>query len=121
MTSPKRPKLGERGESDRTSDRDQVRIPCICRIGEQAPEAAFITDISTDGCRLLAVSVGVTRSAPVALQVGEEAPVAGRLQWIKHASLGVAFDPPLAADVVERMSALVAPTNVIPLKRARFG
>lgn len=121
MTAPKRPKLYERGANARTGLRVPVRIPVNCQVGEQAPEDTIVTDLSANGCKLLAVTVGALKSQSVVLRFAGEAPVAGRLKWIKQASLGVAFDAPLAAEVQARIAALVAPSNVVPIRRSRPG
>jgi hypothetical protein len=121
MTAPKRPKLYDRGEAARTGERTTVRIPANCQAGEQAAEDTFVTDISTHGCKLLAVTVGALKSQPITLRFEGEAPITGRLKWVKQASLGIAFDTPLSEEVLARVSALVAPSNVFPIKRARLG
>ena len=121
MPSPKRPKLSDRSDSARDSGRAPVRIPCTCEVGDQAGQDAFVLDLSAGGCRLRAVTIGITKGQAVTLHFAGEAPVAGQLKWAKQASLGIAFEAPLDADVLARVSALVAPSNVVPLRRARLG
>jgi len=121
MGGTKRPKLYERGESSRAGDRAEVRIPGSCVVGQRPAEDVFVTDISARGCKIRLVSIGVTKAEPVVLRLGSEAPINGRLKWIKQASVGVAFDHPLGESVLERVSALRAAATVIPLKRARLG
>jgi len=121
MTSPKRPRLFDRADSNRAGEREPVRIPCTCQVGEQPEQEAFVLDLSPRGCRVRAVMMGATKAETVTLRFAEEAPVVGRLKWAKQASLGVGFDTPLSDEMVERVSALVAPSNVVPIKRARLG
>ena len=78
-------------------------------------------DLSAHGCRVRAVMMGATKAETVILLFGQEAPVTGRLKWAKQASLGVGFDSPLDDEVLARISALVAPSNVVPIKRSRLG
>ena len=120
MTAPKRPKLFERGESARTGDRQPVRIPASCQVGERAAEDVIVTDISAQGCKMGLVSIGVTKSEPVTLYFGTEPAISGRLKWIKQASLGVAFDTPVSHEQMARLMALV-PDNVVPIRRTRLG
>lgn len=121
MASSKRPRLFDRADANRAGDREAVRIPCTCQIGEQPEQEAFVLDLSARGCRVRAVMMGATKAETVILRFGEEAPVVGRLRWAKQASLGVGFDTPLSDEVLARVSALVAPSNVVPLKRSRLG
>lgn len=116
--SSKRPRLIQRSENTRGSSRQPVTIPATCQVGARAAEDVLVTDLSADGCRVRLVSIGVTKSEPVRLEIGTEPPVTGRLSWIKQGSLGVAFDPPLDEATVTRLSALSAPSNVIPLRRS---
>ncbi|MEO6152955.1 MAG: PilZ domain-containing protein [Croceibacterium sp.] len=120
MTARKRPTLYDRGEAARSGDRTPVRIPAHCQVGEQVPEDTFVTDISPRGCKLLAVTIGALKSQPVVLRFGDETPITGRLKWVKQASVGVAFDEALSDERLARISALVAPSNVVPIRRARF-
>jgi hypothetical protein len=121
MTAPKRPKLFEGGEKDRSGGRKPVRIPGSCQVGDRAPEEVFVTDIRDRGCKVKLVSIGVTKAEPVLLRFeGEAAPITGRLKWVKQASVGVAFDAPIGEDTMERLIALI-PDNVVPLRRARLG
>jgi hypothetical protein len=119
MTAPKRPKLFERGDSARAGMRQPVRIPATCQVGDRPVEDVYVTDISARGCRLRLVWIGVTKSEPVVLRFGTEQPVTGRLKWIKQASVGIGFDEPVAEDVLARVMELLAPSNVIPIRRAR--
>jgi hypothetical protein len=121
MTAPKRPKLFEGGEKDRSGGREPVRIPATCQVGDRAPEDVFVTDISDLGCKVRLVSIGITKAEPVVLRFdGESEPLTGRLKWAKQASVGVQFDIPIGADTISRLMALI-PDNVVPLRRARLG
>jgi len=117
MASPKRPRLFYRSEDDRAADRSAVRIPAACEVGGRPPEDVLVTDIGPTGCKLLLVSIGVTRCEPVILRTPDEAPISGRLKWIKQGSLGMTFDTPLDPAVLERLLAIGAPSNVVALHR----
>ncbi|MBV8779238.1 MAG: hypothetical protein JO258_18740 [Alphaproteobacteria bacterium] len=98
-----------------------MRIPGTCVVGDRAAEDVFVTDISARGCKVRLVSIGVTKAEPVTLRLGSEAPITGHLTWVKQASVGMAFDRPLGEAVLARVSALRAPANVVPLRRAKLG
>ena len=121
MATFKRPKLYHRGDSDRTSPREAVRIFGTCAVGERAVEETWVTDLTPGGCKLRLVTIGVTKSEPVTLRIGDEEPIAGRLKWIKQGSLGIAFDTVLDEALVERLLAIVPPDNVVPLPRSLKG
>ena len=76
-------------------------------------------DLASHGCRVLGLSVGVTKSDPLELWLGEVGPVAARLKWVKRGSLGVEFDSPLDVDVLERLAAADPTPNVLPIRRSK--
>ena len=76
-------------------------------------------DLAAHGCRLLGLSVGVTKNDPLELWLGEVGPVPARLRWVKRGSLGVEFDTPLDAAVLERMAVAEPVPNVLPMRRSR--
>ena len=78
-------------------------------------------DLSQRGCRVRAVTVGVVKGERVVVRFAGEEPVAGQLKRAQQASLGIAFDTQLAPDVLDRVRALLAPSNVVPLRRSRPG
>jgi hypothetical protein len=121
MASPKRPKLSDQSARSRSGIREAARIAGTCQIGDRQPEQTLITDISADGCRMRTNSVGVTKSEAIVLRLGDEAPITGRLKWLKQASLGIAFDEPLRADLLQRLGELKLPDNVVPIRRAKVG
>ncbi|MEO6388891.1 MAG: hypothetical protein ABIT16_01090 [Croceibacterium sp.] len=112
MSSFKRAKLANRQET-RNSDRNDIRLIGLCRIGERPAAEAVVIDISAEGCELQLVSIGVTKMEPVELQLGAEAPIMGLLKWAKQGALGVGFNTPLADDVVERLIDAGTPDNVV--------
>lgn len=118
MARGKRPKLFQRSEDSRSETRTPVTVPATCRVGERPAEEVLVTDLSSEGCRVRLVSIGVTKSEPVSLSLGGEQPVSGRLKWIKQGALGVVFDTPLDDAVVDRLAALPPPDNVVPLRRS---
>lgn len=109
-----------RSDALRSAQRESVVIQGVCRIGERPAEDVLITDLNAGGCRLRADSVGVTKSEPVELWIGDLGPLGARLKWLKKGSLGLAFDVPLANEVLQPMlDAPVppAPSNVVHLRK----
>jgi hypothetical protein len=76
-------------------------------------------DLASQGCRLLGLSVGVTKNDPLELWFGEVGPVAARLKWVKRGSLGVEFGAPLDAEMLERLADSDPKPNVLPMRRNR--
>lgn len=76
-------------------------------------------DLAAHGCRLLGLSVGVTKNDPLELWLGELGPIAARLKWVKRGSLGVEFDAPIETEVLERLAAADPTPNVLPMRRSR--
>jgi hypothetical protein len=78
-------------------------------------------DLGSHGCRLLGLSVGVTKNDALEVWLGDVGPVAARLKWVKRGSLGIEFDSPLDADVLERLAAHDPAPNVLPMRRSKVG
>ena len=76
-------------------------------------------DLGADGCRLLGLSAGVTKSDPLQLWLGDAGPFAASLKWAKRGSLGVAFDSPLDDPLLGRLAEAVPEPNVVPMRRNR--
>jgi hypothetical protein len=117
MSRKKAAKLVEKSARSRATGRQQVAIEGACSVGGRAKEFVLVTDLGTRGCRMRAGAVGMTRSEPLLLWLGEFGPVAGKLMWAKGGALGVAFDTPLDEDTVEALAESGAPqSNVVPLR-----
>lgn len=104
----------------RAAPRPSVIIPGKCQVGQRPAEEVLVTDLSARGCRLRGNSIGVTKAEPVQLWLGEAAPIAARLRWIKSGSLGLAFESPLDEAILQALLDAPAPpipSNVVPLKR----
>ena len=104
----------------RGAPRESVIIPGQCQVGERAVEEVLVTDLSARGCRLRGNSIGVTKTEPVQLWLGDHGPIAARLKWVKKGSLGLAFETPLDEEVLQPLlDAPVppVPSNVVPLTR----
>jgi len=110
-----RPKL-MRAEKPRAADRQRVSISGRLGMGERPSEDVLVTDLGPHGCSLQGDAVGVTRSAPLTLWLGEVGPISGRLKWAKAGSLGVMFDNPLSDEVVDRLFDAAARDKVVPLR-----
>jgi hypothetical protein len=94
-----------------------VSIPASCQVGERPAEDTWITALGRERCTVRLASVGMTRAEPLVLRFADEAPIAGRLDWIGQGELGFAFDTPLAEDLLERLLALDPSGNVVLLHR----
>ncbi len=117
MTRGKRAKLLNKTARSRAMPREAVVIEGFCVIGEREKESALVTDLGLQGCRVRTEAVGVTRSEPLQLWLGEFGPVAGTLRWSKGGSLGVLFDAPLEEATLEALLAAgEPPSNVVPLR-----
>jgi hypothetical protein len=117
MTRGKHTKLQQSTARSRTAARNPVVIEGACAIGGREREAALITDLGLQGCRLRTEAVGVTRSEALVLWLGEVGPIAARLRWSKGGALGVLFDRPLDEGTLEALLEAGEPrSNVIPLR-----
>ncbi len=76
----------------------------------------LVTDLGPRGCSLQGDAVGVTRSEPLTLWLGEVGPIAGKLKWAKAGSLGVLFDDPLDEEVVGKLHDAAELAKVVPLR-----
>jgi hypothetical protein len=104
----------------RAAPREPVVIPGQCQVGDRPVEDVLFTDLSARGCRLRGNSIGVTKAEPVQLWLADAGPFAAKLKWIKKGSIGLAFETPLDADVLQPLldaPAVPAPSNVVPLRR----
>ena len=104
----------------RTGPRESVIIPGQCQVGERPVEDVLVTDLSARGCRLRGNSIGVTKTEPVQLWLGDAGPIAAKLKWVKKGSLGLAFESALDEDVLQPlldMPAPPVPSNVVPLRK----
>src|SRR3990170_7293311 len=91
----KRPRILPRSDMLRGAPRESVIIPGRCQVGERPAEEVLVTDLSARGCRLRGNSIGVTKTEPVQLWLGDIGPIAAKLKWVKKGSLGLAFEAPL--------------------------
>lgn len=119
MASSKHARLSNRPEKERAEERTAVSISGRCRAGERDIPDVLVMDLAAHGCRLLGLSVGVTKNDPLELWLGDVGPVAARLKWVKRGSLGVEFDAPIEAEVLERLAATEPAPNVLPMRRSR--
>lgn len=119
MASSKHARLSNRPEKERAEERTAVSIAGRCRAGDREIQDVLIMDLAAHGCRLLGLSVGVTKNDALELWLGETGPVAARLKWVKRGSLGVEFDAPLDGDVLERLADADPKPNVLPIRRSR--
>lgn len=119
MASSKHARLSNRPEQERTDERSAVSISGRCRAGDRDVQDVLILDLAAQGCRVLGLSVGVTKNDSLELWLGEFGPVSARLKWVKRGSLGVEFDTPLETELIEGLAAGEAQPNVLPIRRGR--
>jgi hypothetical protein len=119
---PRKPaKILPRIDMLRAGPRESVIIPGKCQVGDRLAEEVLVTDLSAKGCRLRGNSIGVTKTEPVQLWLGDAGPIAAKLKWVKKGSLGLAFEAALDEAVLQPLldaPAPPVPSNVVPLKRA---
>ena len=116
----KRAPIPPRSDMLRAAPRETVVIRGQCQVGDRAVEDVLFTDLSARGCRLRGNSIGVTKTEPVQLWLGDAGPIAARLKWIKKGSIGLAFESPLDAEVLQPLldaPAAPVPSNVVPLRK----
>ena len=104
----------------RGAPRESVIIPGKCQVGDRLVEEVLVTDLSARGCRLRGNSIGVTKTEPVQLWLGDAGPIAAKLKWVKKGSIGLAFEAELDEDVLQPLldaPAPPVPSNVVPLNR----
>jgi hypothetical protein len=119
MAGSKHVRLSNRPREQRAGERTAVTLDGKCRAGEREIQDVLVLDLGQHGCRLLGVSVGVTKSDPLQLWLGDAGPFAARLKWAKRGSLGVEFDEPLDEHVLERLAGEDSRPNVVPMRRSR--
>lgn len=119
MVRSKPSKLANRPAEQRSDERTAVQVAGRCRAGDRELQEVLVTDLGAGGCRMLGLSAGVTKSDPLELWLGEAGPFAARLKWAKRGLLGVEFDSPLDATVLESLASAVPAPNVIPMRRSR--
>ena len=103
----------------RAGPRASVIIAAKCQVGERPAEEVLVTDLSAKGCRLRGNSIGVTKTEPVQLWLGDAGPIAARLKWVKKGSLGLAFEAALDESFLQPLLDAPAPpipTNVVHLR-----
>lgn len=104
----------------RAGPRASVIIPGMCQVGERSVEEVLVTDLSARGCRLRGNSIGVTKTEPVQLWLGDAGPIAAKLKWVKKGSIGLAFVSALDEAILQPLLDAPpppVPSNVVPLRR----
>lgn len=99
------------------SARRRVAIEGRCSIGGREAQDVLVTDLGETGCRMKANAVGVIKSDPLELWFGDSGPIAGRLKWTRDGALGVAFESPLAAELLDGLYEASERSKVVLLRR----
>lgn len=105
-----------RAERPRAAERRRMLLTGSFGIDDRPRQEVLVTDLGPLGCSLQGDAVGVTRSVPLTLWVGEVGPIAGKLKWAKAGSLGMQFDTPLDEEVVAALYDAAAEAKVVPLR-----
>lgn len=111
--------LANRPVERRADERAAVNIAGRCRAGDRETQEVLVTDLGAAGCRLLGLSAGVTKSDRLELWLGEAGPFAARLKWAKRGLLGVDFERPLDAALLESLASAAPAPNIVPIRRSR--
>ena len=119
MVRSKPSKLANRPTEQRADERTAVNIAGRCRAGERETQDVLVIELGAGGCRLLGLSAGITKSDPLELWLGDAGPFAGRLKWAKRGLLGIEFERPLDAALLESLANAAQEPNVVPLRRGR--
>jgi hypothetical protein len=117
MTSRKSASLHRQTTRSSGATRRGVAIEGRCSIGGREPQTVLVTDLGETGCRMKANAVGVIKSDTLELWLGDSAPIAGRLKWTRDGALGVAFESPLAAELLDGLYEVSEQSKVVPLRR----
>ena len=119
MAGSKHARLSNRPGLQRAGERNAVSLDGKCRAGEREIQDVLVLDLGLHGCRVLGLSVGVTKSDPLQIWLGDAGPFAARLKWAKRGSLGIEFDESLDAQLLERLASVEPERNVVPLRRSK--
>ena len=116
----KRAPILPRSDMNRAGPRESVIIPGKCQVGERPAEEVLVTDLSAKGCRLRGNSIGVTKTEPVQLWLGDAGPISAKLKWVKKGSIGLAFEAVLDEAILQPLldaPAPPVPSNVVHLRK----
>ncbi|MBT2135744.1 hypothetical protein KK137_15505 [Croceibacterium sp. LX-88] len=113
----KRASLVNNTETARLGKRNALTTEGKCQIGDGAVQEVLLTDLDAHGCMMRGSAIGVTKSDPLQLWLGDIGPIAGKLRWARHGSVGIEFDTPLYDDVIEQVRTVEPGPTVISLSR----
>lgn len=113
----KRASLVKNTDTLRTGERNSLTTEGKCRIGDGVIQDVLLTDLDAHGCMMRGSAVGVTKSAPLQLWLGEVGPIAGKLRWARRGAVGIEFDVPLNDDLINQVRTVEAGPTVVSLSR----
>ncbi|KRA81211.1 hypothetical protein [Altererythrobacter sp. Root672] len=113
----KRASLVNNPETSRSGERNSLTIEGKCQIGDGSVQEVLLTDLDTLGCMMRGSAIGVIKSDPLQLWLGEIGPIAGKLRWARHGSVGIEFDTPLYDDVIDQVRTFEPGPTVVALSR----
>ena len=114
----KRSTISTRSEVVRSGDRNSVTMTGRCQVGDRPEQDVEVMDLDPHGCRLRGVTVGVTKTEPLRIWLGPFGPVAAHLKWAKRGSVGIGFDAPLDAAVLDSLPQDAPTSTVVALRRS---
>ena len=113
----KQARLFKRDLSSREGKRAALVAEGKCQIGDGGRQDVLLTDLDAFGCSVRGSVVGVTKGCGLQLWLGEVGPIAGRLRWARHGSIGIDFDGPLDEESLGRVCVIDPGPTVVPLRR----
>ncbi|MBO9518333.1 MAG: hypothetical protein J7493_09720 [Porphyrobacter sp.] len=113
----KRASLVRNTETSRAGERNSLTTEGKCQIGNGEVQEVLLTDLDTHGCMMRGSAIGVTKSDPLKLWLGDVGPIAGKLRWARRGSVGIEFDIPLVDDVIDQVRLVEAEPTVVSMDR----
>jgi hypothetical protein len=99
------------------SARRKVAIDGRCSIGGREAQEVLLTDLGLTGCRMRGNAVGVIKSDSLELWLGDTGPIAARLEWTRDGALGVSFETPIEAELLDSLCETSLLNKVVPLRK----
>lgn len=90
--------------SDRRRAKRQLSILTVrCKVGRRVLPAAWLTELSTLGCRLVTRAGLLTPGQRVTIEPKDLASITGLVKWTADIQAGIEFVDPLEEEVVQRL------------------
>jgi hypothetical protein len=89
---------------ERREPRTQVNIQGRYRTGNGIVRDVVVLDLSTHGCKFFDRFSNLNHNSALTVRIGNIGPLDARVRWIESQTVGVRFDTPLHASVLEHMA-----------------